>query len=529
MAQSQLTFPVHPANPFEAARAARGFDPRAAFGVARAEPVAPGEATYALVKSAPAVPADEVEIASRGEVEVTVLWGTNVLHVAHLATDRAFWIGEAMGERLPLDYLVPEEKLGVSRLPLVQPHSTGTRVAIPRGARAIVERDGSRASLDDASTEPCPEAAGARTASLPDGGRLRIEHGDFTYVVSSVRAGKPTARASAAAERGVLAAFGATLLAAASMVAAAAYFVPPLGLVADEQLDRERVVLLQQYLSQSAETEREATREDTTAAESSTAERGGTGTRASGAEGAMGKPTATTSGRWAVQKVDDDPRLARARAVEEARTFGMNALLSGAAAGPLATFGRDSASGTHDLTAEGAMWGDVLGEGRGTGGLGLTGGGFGGGGYGEGIGLGNIGTYGNGAGLGPDQGFGSAHGRLSKGHTTKGPPRIRPEGATVLSGRLPAETIQRVVRQNFGRYRMCYEQGLARNPTLAGRISVRFVIGRDGAVSNVSNGGSDLPDSAAVGCIVRAFYGLSFPQPEGGIVTVVYPLMLSPG
>ena len=67
------------------------------------------------------------------------------------------------------------------------------------------------------------------------------------------------------------------------------------------------------------------------------------------------------------------------------------------------------------------------------------------------------------------------------------------------------------------------------NPNLEGRVSARFVIGRDGAVSNASNGGSDLPDSGVVSCVVSAFYGLSFPQPEGGIVTVVYPIMLSPG
>ena len=48
-------------------------------------------------------------------------------------------------------------------------------------------------------------------------------------------------------------------------------------------------------------------------------------------------------------------------------------------------------------------------------------------------------------------------------------------------------------------------------------------------MSNVGNGGSDLPDNGVVSCVVRAFYGLSFPQPEGGIVTVVYPIMLSPG
>lgn len=50
-----------------------------------------------------------------------------------------------------------------------------------------------------------------------------------------------------------------------------------------------------------------------------------------------------------------------------------------------------------------------------------------------------------------------------------------------------------------------------------------------GAVSSVSNGNSDLPDARALQCVVEAYYGLSFPQPEGGIVTVVYPIMFSPG
>lgn len=102
-------------------------------------------------------------------------------------------------------------------------------------------------------------------------------------------------------------------------------------------------------------------------------------------------------------------------------------------------------------------------------------------------------------------------------------------GAVTLSGRLPPEVVQRIVRQNFGRFRLCYENGLRNNPNLQGRVSVRFVIGTDGAVSNIANGGSDMPDGGVVSCVVRAFSGLSFPQPEGGIVTVVYPIMFSPG
>ncbi|MDI1477033.1 AgmX/PglI C-terminal domain-containing protein [Polyangium sp. y55x31] len=112
-----------------------------------------------------------------------------------------------------------------------------------------------------------------------------------------------------------------------------------------------------------------------------------------------------------------------------------------------------------------------------------------------------------------------------KGRTQTQP---RP-GAMALSGRLPPEVVRRIIRQNFGRFRLCYENGLRRNPNLQGRVAVRFVIGADGAVSNVGNGGSDMPDGGVVSCIVHAFEGLSFPRPDGGIVTVVYPLMFAPG
>jgi hypothetical protein len=101
-------------------------------------------------------------------------------------------------------------------------------------------------------------------------------------------------------------------------------------------------------------------------------------------------------------------------------------------------------------------------------------------------------------------------------------------GTSKPYGRLPPEVIQRIVRANFDRLRLCYENGLRNNPNLQGRVAVRFVIGRDGAVSNVGNGGSDMPDGNVVSCVVRAFYGLSFPPPDGGTVTVTYPIMFSP-
>ena len=65
-------------------------------------------------------------------------------------------------------------------------------------------------------------------------------------------------------------------------------------------------------------------------------------------------------------------------------------------------------------------------------------------------------------------------------------------------------------------------------PSTPGRTA-RFVIDREGTVSTASNGGSDLPDSKVVSCVVSAFYGVSFPAPKDGVVRVNYPIMFTPG
>jgi hypothetical protein len=107
------------------------------------------------------------------------------------------------------------------------------------------------------------------------------------------------------------------------------------------------------------------------------------------------------------------------------------------------------------------------------------------------------------------------------------PGRVIGDGGTI-HGRLGPDAIQRVVRANFGRFRGCYENGLARNPTLQGRVTTRFLIARDGSVAYTADGGSDLPDANIVACVVRAFSGLSFPEPAGGTVSVDYPIAFSP-
>ena len=60
-------------------------------------------------------------------------------------------------------------------------------------------------------------------------------------------------------------------------------------------------------------------------------------------------------------------------------------------------------------------------------------------------------------------------------------------------------------------------------------VRTQFAIDRTGAVALAADAGSALPDRDVVACIVRGFADLSFPAPEGGTVTVVYPIVLVPG
>lgn len=256
---------------------------------------------------------------------------------------------------------------------------------------------------------------------------------------------------------------------------------------------------------------------------------GGTGAAAKGNEGAMGSPvSAPAFAKFGIQGFKDNPspKTARDDALAEAATFGIIGLLpSGSADAPATPWGRVSL-GNEARNAHGNMWGDAVDDAGGQFGLGLTGTGEGGGcGCGEGIGIGTIGTIGHGLGHGIGGGVGSGHGHLDGGHTP-GPPSIR-SGATTVNGRLPPETIQRVVRENFGRFRACYADALGHNPSLEGRVVVKFVIDHEGAVESSTDGGSDMAADVSE-CVVRRFGDLSFPPPTGGIVTVVYPLVFTP-
>lgn len=177
---------------------------------------------------------------------------------------------------------------------------------------------------------------------------------------------------------------------------------------------------------------------------------------------------------------------------------------------------------------EGDTWGQI-GEAFGEGGLGLTGIGEGGGGRGENVGLGRIGTLGHGAGTGTGQGFGSGSGGLGGTHT-KSHAKVQAATASTTGSGLSPEVIRRVVRRKVGAIRYCYEKAMTKNPTLGGKVAVKFTIDAKGTVSSASASDTTISDAEMVSCVVTAVRGLSFPQPEnGGTVVVTYPFHFSPG
>jgi TonB family protein len=61
-----------------------------------------------------------------------------------------------------------------------------------------------------------------------------------------------------------------------------------------------------------------------------------------------------------------------------------------------------------------------------------------------------------------------------------------------------------------------------------GRVAVRFIIDTDGWVRTARVSLDETGDPTFAACVVRQFLGLRYPEPDGGRVTVVYPVTFAP-
>ena len=101
-------------------------------------------------------------------------------------------------------------------------------------------------------------------------------------------------------------------------------------------------------------------------------------------------------------------------------------------------------------------------------------------------------------------------------------------GESIIIGALTKSQIDQVVKRHLNSIRYCYQKELTKRPSLQGKVVVKFVIGKDGAVSRASKKSSTLGSSAVDGCVANKFKRMQFPEPRGGgIVVVSYPFLFA--
>jgi hypothetical protein len=481
---------------------------------------------FVLVAHGPPVPASEVEAGEADALEVRIFWDRSHLATHHLGSSGSLVIGDHE-ESIAR---IPESALGAPSFELARATDKGYVVRVPPGALARV--GGSRRAM---------EVEGPREYETSRGDAITMRVGTFRLEIGHGCAGRAVPRRTigeGVRDGATLQVVGAALLHTA-LFGIFAFYVPALAGEETSGLDRsDKVALMRHYLSAAAERERDETDADRATAGGATDEASSGGARAAGSEGKMGKEGAPVADRrWGKLGPKDNAHPSLGREGAQPKGFELIGLIAdnqGDPHAPAAPWGRLDALGSDPYSALGNMWGRSIGESGGANGLGLTGTGEGGDGHAQWVGLNlddfaerlghGFGPPGDGGGIGRG---GRCPGCQAPGHAVRGP-SLRAAGETTITGHVPAEVIQRVVRDNFGRFRGCYEAGLRENPSLEGRVVTRFVIDRHGIVTAAQDGGSSLANPGVVACVVRSFYSLAFPEHDGGIVTVVYPLALRP-
>jgi len=470
---------------------------------------------YAMVASG-SVNASEIERADAEVVDVMFSWGSNVLEVKHLEAGEELTVGEE-----GCDLLVPSAVLGASSAKILRREGDKVILVPPPGAGFKMNGWArSEASLE-----------------LQAGHAAEILIGEFSIRFGVVAAPKSVPAApltSALTNDGFKSVLGSAFLHAA-LIASVALFMPKMNTTDNDDIDRDRLVMLQKMLNVSAQKELEREQEQAKGAGSESGGDTKQGEQAKGSPGTAGKTEPVpTNGKMGVKgdAKPQDATMAREADKQLAASFGLIGVLNSATDpnAPVVPWGTIQ-NGADSKSAIGSMFGQTIDDASGTGGLNLWGTDEGGGGKADYIGLNGFNGLGGPGKCAPGEkcdGIGFRKGLTQTGYTPKGPGPMRVTNFST-NGRLDPIVIQRIIQQNSGRFRQCYMMGLTRNPNLEGHVGVKFVIDRSGAVSTAVDAGSSIPDSAVSACVVRSFTSLSFPAPEGGLVTVQYGFAFSPG
>ncbi|HZY01951.1 MAG TPA: AgmX/PglI C-terminal domain-containing protein, partial [Anaeromyxobacteraceae bacterium] len=505
--------PEEPAPP-RAAPAPAARAPKARPAAARGEP----PVVHRVQRTARAA---EPEEASGQEVgaELRFLWGETLLDAGTFVQPRSPVL---VGETEKCHFLIPAAGLPVSEFPVLRWEDREYRVTFARGMTGELVERGARTPLSQLVKErkASPDGAidGAYAVAVPASGAVRVEFG--SGIRFEARLKRPPKPAVVPWWQRInyqfLNLFLILFFVQAGFIVAANTWPYDTDTVADDLFKNPS--RMAKFIIKPPEARPKANPYlERLQKELRREEAGEMAEKHKGTEGQMGKKDAPrTNARSAPRAIDPNAK-------DIVKNTGLVALLGRGKSGGLSTiFGQGGLGG--DLKgAIGNMFGPVVGDSYGLGGLGLKGSGTGGGGQGQTIGIGAVGTKGRGGGLGS---YGTGVGGLGK----KSDRDVSIQaGTAAVVGSIDKELIRKVIQEHAAQIRYCYEQELQRDPKLEGKVSIRWVINSEGRVqgTQVDGGATTMQNGQVHRCMMDRIASWEFPKPKGGgIAVITYPWIL---
>jgi len=105
---------------------------------------------------------------------------------------------------------------------------------------------------------------------------------------------------------------------------------------------------------------------------------------------------------------------------------------------------------------------------------------------------------------------------------------VAAEEAEIDSADIDQQKLGAFVKARFGLIKACYENALKRNPTLKGKISIRFTILETGGLSDIVAAGNSLGSPEVAACIMNTMRTWRTQFRPSGPVTVEYPFVFTP-
>jgi outer membrane biosynthesis protein TonB len=225
------------------------------------------------------------------------------------------------------------------------------------------------------------------------------------------------------------------------------------------------------------------------------------------------------------EKADDKKEVAEKKAEKPASTASAKAELQAkvARSGLLKVIGSSGGGGAfEDVLGNSSGVGDVANALSGASGVGvatadaLGAGGPKGGTAGSAAGIGDLGTSGGGNVALAEKGSATVRGGVSM------------QAPEVESKDVDREKLAAYVRGRKASIQACYEKELKRNPSLKGKVVVRFSITPAGRTSDIDIEENTLGNEAVASCIKTTIRGWVFPFKPDSEVPVAYPFVFAP-